>query len=259
MQLDYEFNRLIRLEKGTRPASIWKNQQQHLKSQREEFSVTPNDENSWAIVNIKEGELINIKWAGLKSFFCENKCEKCKICYHFYTCSCSEYAVSTIICQHIHYIKQNYPLLIGEGAEQPLVIDEELLSTSEEKRFLQETVLKKRKEEKNDLPNQKLKLIKAFTASINFCSTVEELSILKKNHKLVQASLHAIRKRSGHRMSISRNKGKLKNMIKQVSFKRIQKMNSSQNTTQNACQYADKADSPIIERTIIEKVIEESQ
>lgn len=39
---------------------------------------------------------------------CEVKCSECDICYHTYTCTCTDYLVKNTICKHIHFIHTVY-------------------------------------------------------------------------------------------------------------------------------------------------------
>lgn len=73
-------------------------------------------------------------------------CEKCKICIHRFKCECSEYAVKTALCKHIHAValieKRSESVSGGDSDDFNLCIDEPSTSKvqyqSEVDRFLEE-------------------------------------------------------------------------------------------------------------------------
>uniref|UniRef100_T1KRL2 C2H2-type domain-containing protein n=1 Tax=Tetranychus urticae TaxID=32264 RepID=T1KRL2_TETUR len=219
MLLDYEFNRLIRIEKGTRSNHSWKNKQRHISAISSDFQFAQMTASSWSIVIPEQGDLYTICSVLDTNKCCSNNCTICDICYHNFTCTCSDYCVSTNICKHIHYIAMKISSERIDHGELSVVANDE---HRDEADAIMKSIASKSSKAGVNINFKKRRLIAAFTNLVQNAKDEKELDIINRAIKPIQPSILAYRKKTN--LACTKiTKGNLKKIEKQRKKKTAQK------------------------------------
>ena len=70
MLVDYEFNRLVAIEKGTRSSFMVKNYTRHRQAINEDLSSTKSNGNLWSFARIESGDLYSVEKLDVSDLCC---------------------------------------------------------------------------------------------------------------------------------------------------------------------------------------------
>lgn len=87
----------------------------HKSASQEEFHFEEKSD-CWLLECDKSQRIYEIRKLQM-GVCCGLKCPQCDICYHTYSCTCTDYFVKNTICKHIHFIHSVYQLHSPDGEE----------------------------------------------------------------------------------------------------------------------------------------------
>ena len=107
---DSVFHRLIKLTKGKNTHKTNVIYKRHKTSESLTNEIKKIANNEWQIVSTSDKSktytMKKIQMEKCSIAECKLECPDCKICCHQYTCSCTDFLMTSLICKHIHYLHQ---------------------------------------------------------------------------------------------------------------------------------------------------------
>lgn len=68
-----------------------------------ELKVTEKRENQWEVLSSdEEGKTHKVQQVSSDACTCSIKCPLCSACTHTFNCTCMDFAIRGVVCQHIH-------------------------------------------------------------------------------------------------------------------------------------------------------------
>jgi len=107
---DKVFQRLIKMTKGKNTLKVDLIHKRHQTSTSMETEISNESENEWLVMSSdtkKKHKVIRLKKTRCAETFCKLTCIECDICCHQYKCSCTDFLMNSLTCEHIHYVHQN--------------------------------------------------------------------------------------------------------------------------------------------------------
>jgi hypothetical protein len=122
---DKLFDQLISSHRGKVTSKITNIRLRHNNSLALTLESIVKEGDDWLIQSSSTLDIFRVSKSNISNCSCLLKCESCGICYHYYICTCTDFAIKWNMCKHVHLLCRylNTPAMETENVHSNIDID----------------------------------------------------------------------------------------------------------------------------------------